>query len=115
MPTRPATHRPPGLSGRVQTTHRENEWASRNVPWRKWYGLAVWKDPVSGLRAWKLREQPFCEECLKSGARTVATDVDHAEPHRGDWSKFIDRDNLRSACHPCHSRKTATEDGGFGR
>jgi 5-methylcytosine-specific restriction enzyme A len=41
----------------------------------------------------------------------VATDVDHVD---GD-SENNSQDNLRSLCHACHSRKTATQDGGFGR
>jgi 5-methylcytosine-specific restriction protein A len=27
---------------------------------------------------------------------------------------FWDRSNWQGLCHPCHSAKTATEDGGFG-
>ena len=38
-----------------------------------------------------------------------ATDVDHVEDHKGNWEKFIDRDNLQSLCHRCHSRKTMRE------
>ena len=53
--------------------------------------------------------EPFCRECAKQGLRVWATDVDHIEPHRGDWSKFTDRNNLQSLCHACHSRKTAEE------
>jgi 5-methylcytosine-specific restriction protein A len=37
-------------------------------------------------------------------------DVDHID---GDSDNDA-WDNLRSRCHPCHSRKTATHDGGFG-
>lgn len=42
-----------------------------------------------------------------------ATDVDHIVPREqggsDQWS------NLQALCHSCHSKKTATEDGGFGR
>jgi 5-methylcytosine-specific restriction protein A len=31
-----------------------------------------------------------------------------------DVGKFWDWDNLSALCHACHSRKTATQDGGFG-
>lgn len=66
------------------------------------------------VRAVKLDRDPSCERC---GA--PATDVDHdppladlvaagvADPHADRW--------LHSLCHSCHSRKTATQDGGFGR
>jgi 5-methylcytosine-specific restriction protein A len=35
--------------------------------------------------------------------------VDHIQPHRGNWARFIDRDNLQSLCKSCHDRKTALE------
>lgn len=41
--------------------------------------------------------------------------VDHIRPHKGDQELFWDPANLQSLCDSCHSRKTATEDGGFGR
>jgi 5-methylcytosine-specific restriction protein A len=43
----------------------------------------------------------------------MATEVDHIVPvARG--GALLDWDNLQSMCHGCHSRKTASEDGGFG-
>jgi 5-methylcytosine-specific restriction protein A len=44
-----------------------------------------------------------------------ATEVDHKVPHRGDQDLFWDTSNWQSLCKPCHSAKTAREDGGFGR
>lgn len=44
-----------------------------------------------------------------------ATVVDHITPHKGDQKLFWDRKNWQPQCHPCHSRKTAKYDGGFGR
>ena len=44
----------------------------------------------------------------------MAREVDHIEPHKGDDTLFWDQDNWQPLCKPCHSRKTATEDGGFG-
>lgn len=41
--------------------------------------------------------------------------VDHIIPHKGDPELFWDQDNWQSLCKPHHDRKTATEDGGFGR
>jgi 5-methylcytosine-specific restriction protein A len=35
--------------------------------------------------------------------------VDHIQDHKGDWAKFVDRSNLESLCHSCHSRKTMRE------
>lgn len=44
-----------------------------------------------------------------------ASIVDHIIPHKGDKQLFWDRDNWQPLCKKHHDRKTATEDGGFGR
>jgi 5-methylcytosine-specific restriction protein A len=64
---------------------------------------------VNDLRPAQLLREPFCRECARRGIRTVATDVDHIRDHKGDWALFIDRENLESLCHGCHSRKTVRE------
>ena len=74
--------------------------------YRSWYSLPVWTDD---LRPAQLLREPFCRECARRGVRTWATVVDHVEPHRGDWTKFIDRDNLQSLCKHHHDQKTARE------
>lgn len=66
------------------------------------------------LRDRYIAQHPHCEECLKEGKITLATDVDHIIPHRGDQVLLYDEKNLQSLCKSCHSRKTAREDGGFG-
>jgi 5-methylcytosine-specific restriction protein A len=65
-------------------------------------------------RAW-LFEHPLCVACHAEGRLTAATVVDHIVPHRGDRRLFWDRGNWQSLCKPCHDRKTARQDGGFGR
>ena len=71
-------------------------------------------------RAWRkarlehLAEHPLCVDCSAEGRTVEATIVDHEQPHDGDEAKFWDRDNWRSRCKPCHDRKTASRDGGFG-
>jgi len=64
------------------------------------------------LRRLVLNREPLCRECLKHGRLTPATEVDHiiSLSKGGDNSL----DNLQPLCHACHSRKTASEDGGFG-
>ncbi len=61
-------------------------------------------------RAYYLSKNPICVRC-----NGIANVVDHITPHKGDYSLFWDRDNWQPLCTPCHNRKTATEDGGFGR
>lgn len=61
-----------------------------------------------------LAKHPLCIHCQARGHVVVATDVDHIVPHKGDMALFWDRANWQSLCGPCHSTKTAREDGGFG-
>lgn len=56
-----------------------------------------------------LLAEPRCRAC---GER--ASVLDHIRPHRGDHSLFWDSSNHQPLCRPCHGRKTAAEDGGFG-
>jgi 5-methylcytosine-specific restriction protein A len=52
-------------------------------------------------------------QCHAEGRVTAAQHVDHVVPREqggsDDWA------NLQALCASCHSRKTALEDGGFGR
>jgi 5-methylcytosine-specific restriction enzyme A len=66
-------------------------------------------------RAAYLAANPLCVECLKRGETTAATVVDHVVPHRGDQVLFWAPTNHQPLCKPDHDRKTAKEDGGFGR
>ena len=77
-----------------------------SAEYHSWYSLPVWTDD---LRPTQLLREPFCRECARRGVRTWATVVDHVEPHRGDWTKFIDRGNLQSLCKHHHDQKTARE------
>jgi 5-methylcytosine-specific restriction protein A len=62
------------------------------------------------LRLMVLAERPVCEA---HGCGQLATDVDHIIAKAKGGTD--DRDNLRSLCHSCHSRKTGREDRGAGR
>lgn len=61
-----------------------------------------------------LADHPLCIHCERVGRVTAATVVDHIQPHKGDDKLFWRRSNWAALCASCHSRKTATEDGGFG-
>ena len=50
-----------------------------------------------------------------NGKAYAAEVVDHIVPHRGDWKLFWDQANWQGLTKADHSRKTALEDGGFGR
>ena len=60
-----------------------------------------------------LIEHPLCVDCDDHGLTEPATEVDHIVPHRGDPAIFWNTDNWQALCKPCHSRKTASHDGGF--
>ena len=62
-----------------------------------------------------LRAHPLCVLCEAAGLLTAATVVDHITPHKGNYDLFWDQRNWQPLCRTCHNRKTATEDGGFGR
>lgn len=62
-----------------------------------------------------LWQHPLCVRCAAEDVVEAATVVDHIRPHRGDQELFWDPNNHQALCKPCHDRKTATEDGGFGR
>lgn len=51
--------------------------------------------------------------CVKCGR--LANTVDHIRPHRGSRALFWDVTNWQPMCARCHSRKTVTRDGGWGR
>lgn len=72
----------------------------------KWYHRAHWKN----LRKLVLSRDPVCRVCQ----RNAATIADHIIPHKGQWALFTDMANLQGICKPCHDKKTATENGGFG-
>ena len=97
MPTVPATHRPPRIK---LPDHRPT--ASR-----RGYG-AAWKR----LRDAHLAEHPLCVVCETRGETVAAQHVDHKVARASGGTD--DQSNLQSLCWPCHSRKTALEDGGFG-
>lgn len=62
-----------------------------------------------------LPENRFCVRCKAKGLLTMSTLVDHIKPHKGNAVLFWDRSNWQGLCVTCHNKKTATEDGGFGR
>jgi 5-methylcytosine-specific restriction protein A len=70
------------------------------------YSLRQWQR----VRRAKLTDSPLCEHHLARGETVAATEVDHiVRASRG--GAWFDADNLQSLCKPCHSRKTAAEDG----
>lgn len=64
-----------------------------------------------------LRRHPLCQcpDCQEGRVRVTASSVvDHIVPHKGDIDLFWNESNWQAMSKPCHDKKTATEDGGFG-
>jgi 5-methylcytosine-specific restriction protein A len=57
-----------------------------------------------------LMQHPLCVMCLDVGRVATATVVDHIQPHKGDMSKFWDRENWQALCKPCHDRHKQSQD-----
>ncbi len=108
-PKQPCKH--PGCPNLVQAGHKYCDIHKAQHPEEirsassRGYGYA-WQQ----ARKRFLAAHPLCEECLKQGRYTKATDVDHIKAHRGDSVLFWDMSNWQALCHSCHSRKTALED-----
>lgn len=65
-----------------------------------------------------LAEHPVCEcgpDCCPDGCWRLAVDVDHIDGTGRNGPRAYDESNLMPMAHECHSRKTARQDGGFGR
>lgn len=101
MAKAPPRHKPYAAQDGAQ---REN-WAryEQRHPERRHrlYG-ATWR----AARAAYLAQHPLCAECAKDGRTTIAVDLDHIQPHRGDRGLFWDSSNWQGLCRPCHTRKT---------
>lgn len=95
-----AAHATDNSSARSAKANADQRW------WSKWYHTSHWRD----LRTLVLARDPVCKIC----ERAASTVADHIKPHRGDRTLFCDLENLQGLCAPCHSIKTAREDGGFG-
>lgn len=67
------------------------------MPRHPFYNSATWKR----IRAAKLATNPICEYCLCM----AASEVDHIMAINEGGSP-TEWNNLRSACHHCHSTKT---------
>lgn len=77
-------------------------WLATNDPrWRR-------------IRARQLTREPLCRQCKADGRTTAAVVVDHIDGKAATAHDYRD-ENLQSLCEPCHSAKTALENGSFGR
>jgi 5-methylcytosine-specific restriction protein A len=104
MPTRRPQHRQIGVESYLdrRAARDRNRSPGRAYDTRRW----------RRLRQAYLLQNPLCECEQRCGH--PATVVDHRTPHNGDPELIYDWDNLQAMTKPCHDRKTAAHDGGFG-
>ena len=106
VPRRLPTHRSPQQAAAAaraaqQRDHQRGSAASRgyDARWRAYRKSFIARHPI----------------CNTRGCRRPTTDVDHIQAVSGPQDAlFWDPTNHQGLCHTCHSRKTATSDGGFG-
>ena len=104
MPDRPKRFRPIGIPERPKRRDVRPNAGKRgyDARWRK-------------ARLRYLATHPLCVYCEKQGRKVAARCVDHIVPHDGNQELFWDMENnWQALCTPCHSRKTAKHDKGFG-
>ena len=61
-----------------------------------------------------LTRNPLCAICQQGGKVTIATVVDHIQPHKGNERLLCDEGNWQPLCKPCHDVKSFRHDTGFG-
>jgi len=103
MPSKPPSLRQPWQKPKAQADHQQ-----RSTARQRGYG-SKWDKARREFLALPENRLCFC------GCGKVADTVDHKVPHKGDQKLFWDRKNWQPMHRACHSRKTAGEDGGFGR
>lgn len=62
------------------------------------------------MRRTYLDLHPMCEMCRRQGLLVDAEHVDHITPITKGGDP-LNGDNLQALCPPCHSRKTAQDEG----
>ena len=70
----------------------------------KYYNSMPWRN----LRAWYIKEHPFCERCQELGRVSLGEQVHHIIPFlvgasdKERWDLLLDPDNLQTLCTACH-------------
>jgi 5-methylcytosine-specific restriction enzyme A len=85
--------------------HQPIAWASSigKTPTERGYGYKWTKLRKSAL----VRDNHLCQDCLKRGILTPATEVDHILNKARGGADIME--NLQSLCKPCHKAKTQRE------
>lgn len=98
MPRRVETFKPPWVVSR----RRQQAAEARPTAAKRGYCSASWRRTRLAVIA---RDQGICQIC--GGIVDKYAQIDHIVPKAEGGSDAMS--NLRLLCHPCHSRRTATE------
>ena len=79
--------------------HRDYKRTRTDTKEQAFYTGTRWRK----LRAYKLRQDPLCEICLKEGRTKAAELVHHKQEIKQDGEEMA-LDNLESLCVRCHNR-----------
>ena len=111
MPKKPRTYRPPNLPTKKELRLESD--SRRDSSNKRLYGYKWQKASKAFIKAHPLCQ---CDDCKEGELRVKPSEVvDHKIPHGGDLKLFWDSSNWQAMSKACHDKKTATEDGGFGR
>ena len=104
MPRRIPTYRPPGsaLIPSQATRKPAGDWDRLGNT--RFLESRLWRR----FRAAYLRAHPLCADCEEQGRVAQAAEVHHVRKRRDDphGEQWLDEDNCRGLCKPCHSART---------
>jgi 5-methylcytosine-specific restriction enzyme A len=103
VPVRPPLHRAPTW---LDPAERRKEFDRRRGSSHRRGYTEAWRK----ARAVYLGAHPLCVFCERDGLLTVATVVDHIEPHDGDYEKFWSQDNWQALCSQHHNSAKQRQD-----
>jgi 5-methylcytosine-specific restriction protein A len=96
-------------TGRTIDLDRWHDTSRRGEPlWRSWCKSPTWKS----IRRHRLAEEPRCRQCAIEGRTVAASQVDHIEPHLGQWLLFFKYENTQSLCTHHHNMHKQQEKRG---
>ena len=95
--------------GRCDAHRREADRATKAAqPWRD-YGADWQAARLEQLEAYPVCRCDGCPRCLGSPCARASAEVDHVRTLRDGGTH--EQANLRAKCKPCHSHRTATDNG----
>jgi|GEM_PF-1865162 len=139
MPSKPPKYRPfkidrattsnKGFNERSSEKRKERQEFYQSYPWKKFRAcekrntrssdeVLINQLIAKGVTSWPevkewfndKRQNPLCRRCLKIDRYRSSDVLDHIKPFRPDTGmNGFDSTNIQWLCHPCHNRKSGSE------